>query len=300
MSPRFPSKPGFTLVELLVVIAIIGMLIALLLPAVQSARESGRRTDCINNLKQHGVALAEYCTTHGDTYPIGNYAPDLMDPLLRGGWWGFQAQLLPFLESKYIYDLCDFTYAGDCFDYIAKKSPNNGSNPAVMILGYYHCPADPRQNAVWSDPTIVPPAGSFECGNYFGVMGTTEFANDGILLHVGPNGAVRINQVEDGLSHTIIMGERGISDNLYGWPYCGAGDMNNTGWGDNLMATQYGLSAGNPDGSAETDYHFWSYHYNLAQFLWADGSAKPLTYDTDLKVLLALSTKAGGELVQAP
>jgi len=301
MSRRLLDKHGFTLVELLVVISIIGILIGLLLPAVQSARESGRRLDCLNNLKQYGVALAQFCGEHNDTYPIGNFAPDPFDPIQRGGWWGFQAHLLPYLESKYIYDLCDFTFPGSCFDYIAEQSPNNGKNPAMMILNYNHCPDDPKRYEIWSDPVW----GNYGCGNYFGVMGSAEFAsdgihllNDGILLHGGPNSAVNIKQVTDGLSHTIIMGERGISITLYGWPYCGAGDEYNTGYGDNLMTTQLGLSAGDPDGTA--DYHFWSYHPNLAQFLWADGSAQPLTYDTELSVLKALSTKAGGELVQGP
>ena len=62
-------------------------------------------------------------------------------------------------------------------------------------------------------------------------MGTSGLANDGILLHGGPNSAISLTQVTDGASHTIIMGERGISNNLYGWPYCGSGDLNGTGQG---------------------------------------------------------------------
>jgi hypothetical protein len=92
------------------------------------------------------------------------------------------------------------------------------------------------------------------------------------------------------------MGERGISNDLYGWPYCGAGgDAMQTGWGDNLMATTNGLSPGAPDGAH--DWHFWSYHPNLCQFIWADGSGKPLTYDLDYNVLQALATRAGGERI---
>ena len=94
------------------------------------------------------------------------------------------------------------------------------------------------------------------------------------------------------------MGERGLSDYLYGWPYCGCGDGNGTGWGDNLMCTQLGLSQGFPDGNH--DYHFWSYHPNMANFLWADGSEQPLTYDIDFNVFQALATRAGGEVVTAP
>ncbi len=293
MSRRFLPKPGFTLVELLVVIAIIGTLIGLLLPAVNAARESGRRTQCLNNLKQDGLALHAF---HGDfgTFPVGNFAPNPLDVYYTGGWWGFQARLLPYLESKDIYDLCNFTYRGACFDWIAIQPP--GKNPAVMIPNCYKCPDDPLRDQIYHDPLG---GGDYGCTNYLGVMGTSEFVNDGILLHRNDNIAISLTQVTDGASHSIIMGERGISDALYyGWPYCGVGDEAATGNGDNLLTTQFGLSHGYPDGMH--DYHFWSYHPNMAQFLWADGSAQPLTYDIDLSVFQALSTRAGGELVQLP
>src|SRR5580700_8082857 len=98
MFRRPVRKSAFTLVELLVVIAIIGMLVALLLPAIQSARESGRRTTCLNNLKQDGLALLAY---HGEfnRFPVGNVAPNPNSMVVTGGWWGFQARILPYLES---------------------------------------------------------------------------------------------------------------------------------------------------------------------------------------------------------
>jgi prepilin-type processing-associated H-X9-DG protein len=148
---------------------------------------------------------------------------------------------------------------------------------------------------------------NYLCGSYLGVMGTSTTANDGILLHGKYNSAITLAQVTDGASHTIIMGERGISVNLYGWPYCGAGEAVNidtdpyilyTGQGDNLMSTHLPLSAGTSDGA--DDFHFWSYHVNMAQFLWADGSAQPLTYDIDQSLFQGLSTRAGGELVELP
>jgi hypothetical protein len=168
-----------------------------------------------------------------------------------------------------------------------------------MILDNFHCPDDPLKYEIYhTTDQSGAPTGDYGCTNYLGVMGTTEFANDGILLHSAYNGAINEKQVTDGLSHTIVMGERGISDDLYGWPYCGAGDVFGTGDGDNLMSTELGLSVGYPDGNH--DYHFWSYHPNMSQFVWADGSAKPLTYDIDLKVFQALSMRAGREVFQEP
>jgi prepilin-type N-terminal cleavage/methylation domain-containing protein len=313
MSRRHYHESGFTLVELLVVIAIIGILIGLLLPAINAARESGRRAQCLNNLKQHGLALLHYHDENG-AFPVGNVLPnipglanpDASSPYsLSGGWWGFQARLLPYLESKDIYKLCNFTYQMTCFDWISLQP--DGKNPAVMIPPVFKCPDDPKRDAIWHDPTNAV-VGDYGCTNYLGVMGTNEYANDGILLHGGYRSAISMTKVTDGASHTLIMGERGISDVLLGWPYCGAGDPTladifqdvtlQTGKGDNLMDTQLGLSAGWPDGNH--DYHFWSYHPNMAQFIMADGSGRPLTYDIDFKLFQALATRAGGEPAQVP
>jgi prepilin-type N-terminal cleavage/methylation domain-containing protein len=312
MFGRFLRKPGFTLVELLVVIAIIGTLIGLLLPAINAARESGRRAQCLNNLKQFGVALQAFHDDNG-AFPVGNVEPpdSYQDINITGGWWGFQARLLPYLEAKSIYDLCNFSYQpagnpnqGDCFHWVSNQPP--GQNPAVMILSYDKCPDDPLIEEIYVEQDPITP-GNYACGSYLGVMGTSPIANDGILLHGKYNSTISLAQVTDGASHTIIMGERGISVTLYGWPYCGAGEAVPiddepytlwTGNGDNLMSTQLGLSAGVPDGNH--DFHFWSYHFNLAQFLWADGSAQPLSYDIDLSVFQALSTRAGNELVDNP
>ena len=291
MFRRRLHKPGFTLVELLVVIAIIGILIGLLLPAINSARESGRRVQCLNNLKQFGLALHAYHTDF-ETFPVGNLAPAKPPYSYAGGWWAFKAKLLPYLEAKNIYDLCNFSWTNDCFDWIGHRPA--GNNPAVMILNQDKCPDDPLVDAICP----APPYGDYGCGSYLGVMGSTEFANDGILLHGGPNSAISLKQVTDGTSHTIIMGERGISNDYYGWPYCGYGDDYGTGCGDNLMSTQQGLCPGYPDGN--DDYHFWSYHPNLCQFLWADGSAGPITYGIDFTIFQAISTRAGGEVVAMP
>jgi prepilin-type N-terminal cleavage/methylation domain-containing protein len=280
-------RRAFTLVELLVVIAIIGMLVALLLPAVQAARESGRRTQCLNNLHQNGLALLAYYNEH-NAFPVGNFAPNPYTQ--QRGWWGAQAYMLPYLESKDVWQLCEkgFTYQGDCFDFIAQQPPQ--MNPAVMLPPCFNCPDEPHKDLTWSEAG----SGAYKCTNYLGVMGTTESANDGILLHGGDNSAVTLQQITDGASHTLLMGERGISEQVLGWPYCGAGEAD-TGWGDNLMATKLGLSSGSYTGN--DDYHFWSNHPSLAHFLFADGSTKPLTYDISNTIYQAYATKAGRELV---
>ncbi len=198
------------------------------------------------------------------------------------------------MESQYIYKLCNsgFGYRGDCFDWVAIQPP--GMNPCVMIPSFSKCPDNPKKDEVYQDPVF----GNYGCTNYFGANGTSPTAGDGILLHGDSRSAISLGKITDGPSRTIIMGERGISDLLYGWPYCGSGDSLNTGDGDNLMSTQLGLSPGAANGN--DNYHFWSYHPHVAQFLFADGSGRPLTYDIDFSLFQALSTRAGGEPVQVP
>jgi prepilin-type N-terminal cleavage/methylation domain-containing protein/prepilin-type processing-associated H-X9-DG protein len=308
MLRKFRHNKAFTLVELLVVIAIIGILIALLLPAIQAAREAARRSQCVNNLKQHGLGLLLY-NDNLKSFPVGNTAPPweyggTTNPN-AGGFWGFQARILPFMEAKSVYKFCNFNYTESCFDWI-KLQQANSVYIGTMIQAFHKCPDDPLTNppAIYKDPG----AGDYGCTNYLGVMGSyvdpskdpRAPANDnhgfnGILFHANANGAIKVSQIKDGASHTLLMGERGVSNDLYGWPYCGAGLHNgkvNTGDGDNLMATDIGLSRGKPDNNH--NWHFWSYHPGVAQFLFADGSARPLSYDISDSTLKALSTRNGG------
>jgi prepilin-type N-terminal cleavage/methylation domain-containing protein len=280
MSRRWSTKSGFTLVELLVVISIIGTLIAIMLPSVQAARETARRTQCQNNLRQYGLALENYHVA-ARSYPVGN---------VKDQWWGFAAQLLPHMEAKEVYQMCNFSYPRDCFQW-ANTLPAR-LDPGNRVLPFDKCPDDPNAGKIWY---AFPGFGRHGCTSYLGMMGTSDMANDGILFYAGK---VSKEKVTDGLSKTIIMGERGIADDLlFGWPYCGYG-VAGTGDGDNLCSTRLGLSMGAPDGNHIT--HFWSYHPNMAMFEWADGSGRSLSYDIDFQVFQALSTRAGGETVLVP
>ncbi len=294
----YPGGRGaFTLVELLVVIAIIGVLISIAMPSIQAARETARRTQCQNNLRQQGLALELYHDAHR-AYPIGN------DWHLVDDWlpkhWGFEAQLLPHLEAREIYAMVNPGLVNfprlDCFQYANMQTPDQ--DPDNRVLSVNKCPDDPNAGKIWY---AFPGFGRHGCTNYLGVMGTSNTADDGILLFGPP---VRKTDIKDGTSKTIILGERGIPDDLlYGWPYCGAGQIapgrpGGTGDGDNLCSTYLGLSAGLPDGNH--NFHFWSYHPNLAMFEWADGSGRPLSYEIDFQVFQALSTRAGGETISLP
>src|SRR4051812_37397870 len=158
------GRPGFTLIELLVVIAIIGVLIALLLPAVQAAREAARRMQCVNNLKQIGLALHNYESSNRvfppgriNTYVAGN-----------GHCWGAYSQLLPYLEQKALFDTMNFSMNPDP-DYTTTTAAANRT-AAVTVVDGLLCPSD-------SGKAIVPVGGGL-------------YAAHNYLLNVGSGYAV--------------------------------------------------------------------------------------------------------------
>jgi len=270
-SPR--RRPALTIIELLVVIAVIGILIALLLPAVQSARETARRAHCTNNLKQLGIALHMHHDTHNN-FPKGN---------VYRRYWTFQMELLPNMEQEALYNEADFK-APTCF---IDNANNGGEGAMAKRLPVMQCPSDGRADELFVDSQL----GTYAMTNYFGVTGTTATAENGMLFS---NSRVSFKDVHDGASQTLFVGERGnVGDLLYGWWCCGAG-VNDTGEADNLLSTEFGLVRGN----TRNDFHrlhFWSYHPGGANFLFVDGSQKFLSYEIDFAVFKQISTRNGHE-----
>ena len=277
--PIFGSRSGFTLIELLAVIAIIGVLVGLMVPAVQQARETGRQLQCRNNLRQYGVALQSYHGVCG-VFPIGNV------PYRN---WTAQSMLLPYLEGGAVYRLINYKFPGYCFQACSTVPVQQDSGAVVFAVD--KCPDDSNAGKIWY---AFPGYGRHGLTNYLGVMGTSLTANDGILFS---GRAIGVADIQDGTSNTIIMGERGMPNDLYwGWTYCGSG-ADGSGDGDNLCSTQLGLSRGQPEGN--DNLHFWSYHPNGAMFLCADGSVHFLNYDINFSTFQALSTRSGGEVIGA-
>jgi prepilin-type N-terminal cleavage/methylation domain-containing protein/prepilin-type processing-associated H-X9-DG protein len=294
MARLYPSAAtrrdsGFTLIELLVVLAIIGVLIGLLLPAVQKIREAAARTQCVNNLKQIGLALQNYHDTAHSFAPgyISNYDSAGND---TGPGWGWASVILPEMEQQNL-------YAGIQFDQPIEAAVNSGVR--VMPIKSYLCPSDaapPTWTARRYDAAGNPVATICDVAsaNYLGVFGVTEPGVDGEGVFFR-NSHVRIADITDGTSQTIMVGERAYSLAPATW----VGAVTNAEVfpynSSNMVLGHTGESRG-PAVPVDIN-NFSSRHSGGVNFVFADGHVQFLTSSVSQAVYQALSTRAGGEPV---
>jgi prepilin-type N-terminal cleavage/methylation domain-containing protein/prepilin-type processing-associated H-X9-DG protein len=308
------ARTGFTLIELLVVIAIIGILVGLLLPAVQRVRESAARTQCQNNLKQMGLALHNYHDV-SRCFPPG-YCATL--PYVDGATdtapgWGWAAFLLPYLEQDNVYRQLNFT------------QPVQNSPAVQTMVKVYLCPSD------------IYPSGPFALSDGFGsticsaaptsyvaccgsdASDTTAPTGNGVFYR---NSQTRIAEITDGTSETILVGERAWAKANGVWAGAVPGGVLRRGqynpcqpnvpgaWYPSATLAVAHAHGNNPlvdgDGSAGMD-DFGSMHFGGSNFLFADGSVHFIftmpsdnpdgSYPALDLVFQALGTRANGEVV---
>jgi prepilin-type N-terminal cleavage/methylation domain-containing protein/prepilin-type processing-associated H-X9-DG protein len=265
---------GFTLIELLVVIAIIGVLVALLLPAVQMAREAARRAQCTNNLKQIGIALHGYHDVH-NTFPSGGWIAIPTQPQTRNMNMGWSAAVLPWLEQRALYDSLNLSVVYD--------DPAN-STATYTVLQVYFCPSEPRKT-FWSRY----PGDQFDHADadYGGMYGERGLSSPTVTNNPprGPmifNRPIPLAAITDGASQTLQVGEDPEAINAM-WAS-----------GHNVFDQAFPINARPP---VEFGEELTSQHPGGGNVLFADGSVHFLKDQMDRRVVAALCTRDGGEIV---
>lgn len=313
-------RQGFTLIELLVVIAIIAVLIALLLPAVQKVREAAARTQCLNNLKQFGIALQSYHDTkkkfppprpiEPGTIRVGQFTTYAVNVLPAsednaGGWF---FRILPFIEQGNqlapLYALTVATNVGPTANTIGQAK-----------IPLFQCPSDLL--AVRTSPT-----NGVAMTSYLGVTGNDEWNEAGFFGSNATNGifaphswqnqnlskatGTRISQVTDGTSNTVVVGERPAAKDLM-WGWWRGSDFQSILAHPNREAALITPACPTPAffGPDSVDnpcsaMHFWSLHQTGGNWLLVDGSVRHFSYSVGATVVTQMSSMNGGEVLQVP
>jgi len=304
-SSSVPRRRAFTLIELLVVIAIIAVLIALLLPAVQAAREAARRAQCCNNLMQLAITLQNYESSH-ETLPPGvvnDTGPILDQP--KGYHFGWLTQILPYFEQKNVYNHFNFN--------LGLYVPQNSSVRAILVQSFL-CPSE--------SPNTRRGASGIVMTSYAGCHNDVETPiaanNNGVLFL---NSAVRIEDVTDGTSQTIFIGEK-LNDGLdQGWASGTRASLRNMGSTRGSPAgggkITYNISDGDDDrrpgtsattastklgaGDDELSFvgSFSSIHPGGSNFAFGDGSVRFLKTSMSPRVRRLLANRADGEMLSS-
>ena len=314
-------RTGFTLIELLVVIAIIGVLVGLLLPAVQQAREAARRSACSNNMKQQGLAVHNYADVNPEKFPVG-----WVGEFEAGEWHGdegeghgFASRMLPFIEQNNVYKTINFG-----------QQVSHSSNAAARttVVSTFLCPSDsygsgdvygPGQEGGGNSedlPDAVAGSMQYARSNYPGVFGNEHIAGhehddltaallsgddeglepgegNGIFFAGGASGenAVSFRDVRDGLSKTIMIGER--DSRLGGSLWIGRGDGLEAAMSRVIGVGEHVFNSG---GEAHFE-DFFSSHPGGVSFVFADGHVAFLSDGMSDALFASLCSRSGGEVV---
>jgi prepilin-type N-terminal cleavage/methylation domain-containing protein/prepilin-type processing-associated H-X9-DG protein len=285
-------RRGFTLIELLVVIAIIAVLVGLLLPAVQKVREAAASMQCVNNLKQFGLAFHNHHQTYG-FLPCGGRSGQYL-PTYSPGWttgqpltgkeqmagWGFQ--VLPYIEGE--------------------NTWNAGSVAAVATPSkLFFCPSRRSPQTVTYNTTFFAANGTLTQQSLTHALcdyAASDTENNGVVRinnYTGLN-PVSLSDIKDGTSNTIMVGDKSLGRPNLGQAQAGDDAGYTAGWDLNTIRSSTFQPQQDP--LTNTVAGFGSAHTGKFNAVFADGSVKGIKYSVNLTIFTALCTIAGGEIVQ--
>jgi prepilin-type N-terminal cleavage/methylation domain-containing protein/prepilin-type processing-associated H-X9-DG protein len=294
-------RTAFTLIELLVVIAIIAVLLSLIVAAAQQARMAATKVACVNNLRQIGIALHSYHDKYG-RFPPGTYGDGTNTSTLPGYRYmrTWLQSITPFMGYDNVYNQAEQAYQVQSYPYVAP-------HPCDLVIKEYTCPADNRILVAHYFSGLANQAFT----SYVGVDGTNYQLQDGMLFD---GSQIRIQDVTDGPSNTVMVGERAPSADLWlGWWYSGCGQTGYPAWGSTEItlgiqeintgcwgyscpgAQYYTYGPGNLNNICD-QFHFWSLHQNGSGWLFVDGSVRFIPYSA-ASILPALATRAGNDKI---
>ena len=273
-------RSGFTLVELLVTIAIIGVLVALVLPAVQSARASARRIQCLNQMRQLGLALHNYHDNY-QAFPAGTWVLGPASPIQSG--WGWGAMILPHLDQVPLYQSIDF-----------KIRTAVGSNLPLIgtPVSLWRCPSEISGDRLHINSDDHSPY-DLASGNYCG--------SGGVLDDMS---ATRMGDISDGTSQTLLLGERIVQSGIDGGLSFTSAWIGQVAFDDGYeyrCVPHLTASRQHPINESLLESQcFGSRHTGGAHFVLCDGSARFFSQNIDANMFEALGTPSGGEVVEVP
>ncbi len=293
---------GFTLIELLVVIAIIAILIALLVPAVQKVREAAARAQCQNNLHQIGIALNNYHDVQ-KCFPAGYVCQTQANPEFTSPGWGWAAQLLPYIDQGNLANLINFN--------LAVENPVN-LTARTTIVPVFVCPTDRFTGVFTIYDTNNNALAQAATNSYAACAGVGIDIDDdlddgnGIFFR---NSKITFNDITDGSSNTIAIGERACLMTQTPWagavsfgtaratPGAPINDPNAVEEAPVQVLAHVDIDLLNDANSDPED--FFSPHPTVTMFLFADGTVRAISNTISVPTLQAIATRNGGEAINS-
>ena len=280
---RLRTYTGFTAIEVLLAFTMLALLFMLLLPGLQASRQAARRAQCLNNLRQIGTALQNYETVMNVLPPgcVNTSGPIVNEAI--GYHMGWTVQSLPMIDQRNLFEMVNWT-----FGVYATNNTMVGS-AAITTL---QCASDPELPSGWRSSGRYSAASSY-AGCIGGTSRTIDVENTGLLYL---NSSISDHQIPDGRSQTILVGEVRISSTLL---------ESGLGWASGTAATlrSSGLKLNSTDENmyeviTEEAGGFGSWHDGMASLLFADGSAKSFSEETDVALLVQLGDRADGQMMR--